>query len=133
MFGERSIDVATETGMGAFDEVIATATAEGHTTCSTEFLQMGAIHAVMQGEFQVVLVDFREASAFVSMTNTASSGLSASDLADVPGSHPAKVIDSLRDNAVSPEVLEKMGSSGGSFVSRGAWPQVRCWWCHPLT
>ena len=32
---------------------------------------MGAIHAVMQGQFQVVLVYFREASAFVSMTNTA--------------------------------------------------------------
>ena len=36
---------------------------------------MGAIHAVMQGEFQVVLVYFREASAFVSMTNTASTDI----------------------------------------------------------
>ena len=109
-----------ESSQTEFDEIIVAAVKEKHETCSTEFLQMGALHGVMQGLVQVVLVDFKKTSEFVSMAAGAQSRPPASAGADSsgkPGSHPAKVLAFLQDHGSSQEMFEDMGAFGMRFLT----------------
>ena len=91
---------------------------EKNETFSTEFLQMGALHGVMQGLVQVALVDFKKTSEFVSMVAGATSRPPASDGAvspSKPASHPAKVLAFLQEHGTSKEMFEEMGAFGMRF------------------
>ena len=120
LFGDGLQDLAGESSQTEFDELIVAAVKEGHETFSTEFLQMGALHGVMQGLVQVVLVDFKKTSEFVSMVAGAQSRPPASDGAvpsGKPGSHPSKVLTFLQGHGTSKEMFEEMGAFGMRFFT----------------
>ena len=119
-FGNGLQDLGGGSSQTEFDEIIVAAVKEKHETCSTEFLQMGALHGVMQGLVQVVLVDFKKTSEFVSMAAGAQSRPPASAGADSsgkPGSHPSKVLAFLQDHGASQEMFEEMMAFGMRFLT----------------
>ena len=125
-FGNELKDVGEESGQTEFDEMIVAAVKEGHETFSIEFLQMGALHGVMQGLVQVVLVDFKKTSEFVSMAVGAQSqrppASAGADSSGKPGSHPAKVLAFLQDHGASQEMFQDMGVAFGMRFLTGSVP-----------
>ena len=128
-----ALDLATDEGLPAGDkgppagapvadmnEFFVSATKEKTETMTTEFCQMGSVHCVLSGQVQTVLVDFVQLSKFAAMAEGATDkGLGEPDkgLSAHPMLHPTKVVDFVKDNIKSKEVLHECGAFGVHFYT----------------
>ena len=117
IFGKEAVDISSDSGRKEFDELICSATKEGHETFTTEFAQMGALYCLLQGEVEVVLTDFKKMSEFAALASNARSGLSASADAGKPGMHPGRVLNFLQETIQTEDMLREVSSFGVRFLT----------------